>query len=553
MSHHVCCIAARARSERVERGDHQRVHACVSDTTPQDRTPLEIALARVAEVERENAELRAKLVAMEQQIRRLLRRYAATTSETLIHDCGQQPIPEIAAAAAHLRSEGAAAGVAAEVAAVTAPADGAQPKRRQPRARGRLTLPAHLETVEDRITLPPAELIDADGTPLVPVGTERSERLDWEPGRFLRRVTIRTRYGRKDSREAVVTAPVPPVIVARGLGADGLVLHIAHQKYGLGVPLHRQRGDWLRHGVDLSTQTACSWMGHLSRRLASVVGAIRQQILSEPILHLDDTPLKRWTGERRGSCHIARIWCYTAADQVFFDFTDSRAGHWPGDVLRGYRGHIVADAYAGHDALFAGSGGEATEVGCWAHVRRPFHELHRRSSAAREQLELIQALYRIDDVAAIVADSLGTDAATQRTRLRASEAPALLAAIRARADAIVATEPEQSELAQAARYLRNHWDALVRFVGDGRLPLDNNAAERQQRPIATGRKNWLFVASEDGGTWAADLLTVFQSCRLQRIDPIAYLRVIMPDLIAGDVDPLRLTPAAYATGRRVAA
>ena len=104
---------------------------------------------------------------------------------------------------------------------------------------------------------------------------ERCERLDWEPGHFLRRVTIRTRYGRKDTRESVITAPVPPAIVARGLGGDRLVLHIAHQKYGLGLPLYRQRSEWLRHGIDLSTQTACSWMRHLGTRLRGVAGAIR--------------------------------------------------------------------------------------------------------------------------------------------------------------------------------------------------------------------------------------------------------------------------------------
>ncbi len=516
---------------------------------PQDPTPLDIAHARIVQLERENQELRAKLVAMEKQLRRLLRRIAAPTSETLIHDPGQQPIPEIATAVAHLRADGDAAGVSAEVAVATT-TDAPKPRTKTPRARGRLTLPPHLATVEERITLPAAELVDSDGTPLVPVGSERAERLDWEPGRFLRHVTIRTRYGRMATREPVVTAPVPPAIVARGLGTDRLVLHIAQQKYGMGLPLFRQRSEWLRHGVDLSTQTACSWMGHLSRRLAPLVGAIRQQILSQPVLHIDDTPLKRWSRERRDSCHIARIWCYTAADQVFFDFTDSRAGHWPGDLLRGYRGHIVADAYGGHDALFAGSGGTATEVGCWAHARRPFHELIDRAQRAREPLELIQALYRIDDVAAIVARALGSDVVTQRTRLRSAEAPALLAAIRTRADAIIASEPEQSEIAEAARYLRNHWAALTRFVLDGRLPLDNNAAERQQRPIALGRKNWIFVASEDGGTWAADLLTVFQTCRLQHLDAIEYLTRTMPALIAGDVDPMALTPMAYAQTRR---
>lgn len=517
--------------------------------TPQ--TPLEIALTkRLAEVERENQELRAKLVAMEKQLRRLLRRIAAPASETLIHDPGQQPIAEIATAVAHLRADGAAAGVEPLVVAITNPATaGKQPRQPTPRGRGRLTLPDHLETVEERITVPPADRVDADGTPLVPVGCERSARLDWQPGRFIRHVTIRTRYGRMDTREPVLTAPVPSAIVARGLGTDRLVLHIAHQKYGQGMPLYRQRGDWLRHGVDLSTQTACSWMGHLSNRLAPLTGAIRQQILAQPVLHLDDTPIRRWSRERRGSCHISRIWCYTAADQVFFDFTDTRAGHWPRDVLRGYRGHIVADAYGGHDALFAGSGGLATEVGCWAHARRPFHELLGRTPRAREQLELIQALYRIDDVAAIVADATHGDPTAERARLRAAEAPALLDAIRTRADAIIATEPEQSELAEGARYLRNHWAALTRFVYDGRLPLDNNAAERQQRTIAVGRKNWLFVASEDGGTWAADLLSVFQSCRLQQLDPIAYLTEIMPALVAGDTDPLELTPSAYARSR----
>jgi transposase len=380
---------------------------------------------------------------------------------------------------------------------------------------------------------------------LVPVGTERAERLDWEPGRFIRRVTLRTRYGRMDSREPVITAPVPPAIVPRGLGGDRLVLHIAHQKYGLGLPLYRQRTEWLRHGVDLSTQTACSWMDHLARRLAGVVGAIRQQILAEPVLHLDDTPIRWWRPGHR-PCRTARLWCYTAADQVFFDFTDSRAGHWPRDLLGGYRGHIVADAYGGHDRLFTDSGGTATEVGCWAHARRPFRELVDRSPLALELLQLIQGLYAIDDVADTMAEARGTSVSVERAHLRRSQAPPLLAAIAARADAIILTEPHQSGLADGARYLRTHWTALTRFVGNPRLPLDNNAAERQQRPIAVGRKSWMFVASEDGGHWAASLLGIFQSCRLQHIDPISYLTDIMPAVIAGDVDPLHITPAGYA-------
>ena len=246
------------------------------------------------------------------------------------------------------------------------------------------------------------------------------------------------------------------------------------------------------------------------------------------MLHLDDTPIKRWTRGRTRVLPIARIWCYTAADQVFFDFTDTRAGHWPRDLLRGYRGHIVADAYGGHDALFAGSGGIATEVGCWAHARRPFHELLDRAPSARDQLELIQALY--------ASTRSPTSSPRRCTAIRSPSGRACAPPKRqrcsprsaTRAEAIIATEPEQSELAEGARYLRNHWTALTRFVDDGRLPLDNNAAERQQRPDRR-RAQELAVRRQRG--WrhlGGDLLSVFQSCRLQQLDPIAYLTDIMP-------------------------
>lgn len=520
------------------------------DASEPTLTPQQIArlITRLQDVEHENEELRAKVVAMDAQLRRLVRRAFAPRSETLIHHPGQAVIDEVAEAKRRLRLAAEAAAAAPSPVPMPAPAPAAQHTPRQPRAprgRGLHTLPDHLERIEERVELPPERRRDHDGTPLVPVGTERAERLDWEPGRFIRRVTLRTRYGRMDTREPVLTAPVPPAIVPKGLGGDRLVLHIAHQKYGMGMPLYRQRIEWLRQGVALSTQTACSWMDHLSRRLTGVIGAVRQQILAHPVLHLDDTPI-RWRKPDRRSCQTARLWCYTAGDQVFFDFTEGRAGHWPRDLLGGYRGRIVADAYGGHDRLFTDCGGTATEVGCWAHARRPFRELVDRSDQALTMVQLVQGLYAIDDTAQAIADERGSDPVAERTALRRSEAPHILGAIAARADAIIASEPRQSGLADGARYMRTHWTALTRFAIDGSLPLDNNAAERQQRPVAVGRKAWLFVASEDGGHWAAGLLGIFQTCRLQHIDPMAYLLDIMPAVIAGDVDPLTLTPASYA-------
>ena len=537
----------------------------------QQPNTLEEALLIIAAQRQENADLRARIVALDAQLRRLVRRLFRPAAET-IPEIGQTVIPEVLAHTTEVlrqelattttateatsiggsdtNTESAADPIATVTAAIAATAQGLPAKPKSPRGRGRTTLPDHLEVITERVTIPDAELTQPDGSMLVPVGHERAERLDWEPGRFIRRVTLRTRYGTRDTREAVVTAPVPPAIVPKGLGGDALVLHIAQAKYDLGLPLYRQRRDWVRQGVDLSTQTACSWMRHLGARLTGVAGAIRQQILDQPILHLDDTPLKRWDRSRRGSCHLDRMWCYTAGNQVFFDFTNSRAGHWPADLLRGYRGTIVADAYGGHDRLFDPlRGGGATEAGCWAHARRPFHE-HAELPEALDLLLLIQGLYRIDDVAATLATARGTDPITERARLRRAQAPSILDEIRRRRDILLTGPVTQSALAEGAAYLRNHWAALTRFLDDGRIPLDNNAAERQQRPIAIGRKNWLFVASEDGGAWASVLLGIFQTCRLQQVDALAYLQDIMPACIAGDVDPLKLTPAAYALRRK---
>ena len=501
-------------------------------------TNLTDALDRIDQLERENSDIREKFSALMVTHERLLRRIAFPRAETLLHHPDQRQLDFMAGLT--------------PVAPVPLPPEPApdQTEKRKPRRRGRglRTLPDHLEVTEQRIELPEAERHDTDGSALVQVGEERSEKLDFIPGRFRKLIIVRVRYGRRDSRQPIVTAPLPRSIVERGLPTDELVLHVAHAKYTQALPLYRQRQEWLRHGVDLSVPTACSWMEHLSTRLDPVAGAIRQQVLSEPFLHLDDTPLKKLE-PGRGRAKEARIWCYRGGGQVFYDFTDSRAGHWCQDLLRGYTGYVVCDAYSGHDRLFLHPAG-AREVGCWAHARRPFFELHDRSVEALDLLLLIQRLYDIDQRAEGAA-SASADAHTLRAQMRSIGAPSVLATIRSRCESLTVSATPRSELGQAAAYVLNHWDALCRFLEAGFLPLDNNAAERALRPIAIGRKNWMFVASEDGGAWAATNLTIFQSCRQLDLDPITYLKAILPALHRGQ-DPMGLTPRSY-TAKRIAA
>ncbi|MBA3847238.1 MAG: IS66 family transposase [Planctomycetes bacterium] len=484
-------------------------------------------------------EIREKLSALMVTHERLLRRIVFPRSETLIHHPDQSQLDFMA---------GLTPQAVAPIPPDAAPDQRVAKKKPRARGRGLRTLPDHLEVTERRIELPEAERRDSDGSELVPVGEERSEKLDFIPGRFRKLILVRVRYGRRDSRDPVRTAALPRFIVERGLATDELVLHIAHAKYAQALPLYRQRQEWLRHGVDLSVPTACSWMEHLSTRLVPLAGAIRQQVLSEPFLHLDDTPLKKLE-PGRGRAKEARIWCYRGGGQVFYDFTESRAGHWCQDLLHGYAGYVVCDAYSGHDRLFLHPAG-AREVGCWAHARRPFFELHERSADALDVLLLIQRLYDIDQRADGAA-SVHADLHALRSRMRSIEAPTLLTAIRTRCEALAVTTTPRSELGQAATYVLNHWDALCRFLEAGFLPLDNNAAERALRPVAIGRKNWMFVASEDGGAWAATNLTIFQSCRQLDLDPIAYLKAILPALHSRR-NPMDLTPKAYATKRMAA-
>ena len=508
-------------------------------TLDEARAIIAAQRAQLAQQSAESADLRAKLVALDAQFRRFLRRHAFPRSEKIAAVPGQQTIPEVMALAAQL----AATPMPAPDPAPPAGASTTKQAPRKPRGRGLRTLPDHLDYVEDRIELPVNQRRDADGMTLVPVGEERSERLDFEPGRFLRRIIVRIRYGRRDTREPIATAPVPMTIVERGLPCDRFVLQIAYAKYVLSQPLHRQRIDWLRHGVDLTVQTACGWMERLAVRLGGLAGAIRQQVLAQPYLHLDDTTMRLVVPDKH-RCATARIWCYRGGGQVFYDFTRTRAGQWCRDLLRGYRGYVVADAYSGHDRLFVDDG--ATEVGCWAHARRDFRHLVDRKPIAREILELVQALYRIDTVANERADQTGCDAQAARLSDRRRHAPAVLAAIRARCEAALLQESRGSDLTVAAAYVLNHWQALSRFLDAGFLPLDNNPAEQALRPVAIGRKNYLFVASEDGGEWMATNLTIFQTCRLMGIDPMIYLNDVLPGILTGrTTDLLAVTPAAY--------
>jgi hypothetical protein len=273
---------------------------------------------------------------------------------------------------------------------------------------------------------------------------------------------------------------------------------------------------------------------------------LRRQVTGTSYLQTDDTPVTilEDTGSRKG-----RIWTYLdpLTPQVVFDATRTHERDGPEAFLSGFTGDLQADAYTGYDALYRT--GRIRELGCWAHARRGFVEALPTDARAAPMIALVQQLYQIERAVA--------DEAVEIRRIRRQEQSLpILAAIRAERDTLAAAGLPKSPLGEAVRYLTNQWDALQRFVEDGRFRIDNNGAENQLRGVAIGRKNWLFAGSFEGARRAALLYSLVQSCTLIEVSPFEYLKDVLlriathPQRLIGDLTP---TGWAATVGRRAAA
>jgi transposase len=483
------------------------------------------------------ADLTAKLQAMEVRLSAMQRRTFGRSSEQL-HDPGQQTLDLLGSGPLPFGSAAAIAEVPAadQVPAATTPA------RRRPRGKRLGRLPDHIELVERVLDVPEAERIGRDGLPLVRLTEEVVERIDYVPSHYRRLRIIRPVYGRAFTDGDVqprVVAPAPAFLVPRGLPTDALAIQVLIAKFADHLPLYRQSAIAARQGVHLPRSTLCDWVGTVAGRLKPVWAAIGDEVRAGQYLHLDDTPIRVLAKNR---CLVGRLWTYGVQDAVHLRYAPSRAGCWPHDFLRWYRGYVMGDAYAGHNALFVD--GDRTPVACWVHARRNFYELIAQEPEALAMVRLIAVLYAIEKrLHDACADHDTIRAARQR------EAIPQLAIIRAALDRLAIVTTPKSPLGKAVTYALTCWNALIRYADTGFLPLDNNLAERSIRPVAIGRKNYLFLGSgeDGGGDWAAIAYSVIGSCALNSLDPYRYLTEIAPHLSDWRfTDYASLTPRVWA-------
>lgn len=404
--------------------------------------------------------------------------------------------------------------------------------------------------------LPPDQRIGPDGQQLVQIGVVNHTRLHLIPASFLAQVFPQAVYGLPAETDPVLTAPAAPQIIPDGLPTTELLIHVGYSKYGLHLPLTRQAKEYARMGVDIAKSTMCGWLDSLAAFLTPVDQAIRRQVLSQSVLHSDDIPVDLLS-PGTGSTVEARFWSYCDAQQVFFDFTEDRRGCHPTQALAQYHGVLMADALAQYNAIVAIN--LIVRLACWAHVRRKFYDARFTDPRCQEMVLLIQKLFaadaRIDD--RVKAGQLtGWAAPRRRWRIRRRYSARVLQIIEQKLTAWMpggsddCATPE-SPLGKAIHYAWAQWKGLTLPFDTGDLPIHNNVAENVQRAIAVGRKNHLFMGSEGGGRMAAVIYGLLQSCRLQSIDPVAYLRLVCASLLAGEKDVDSLTPLRLRQSGRV--
>lgn len=479
----------------------------------------------------------ATIAKQQHQIEQHLRRIYGASSERYVP--GQTYMdPLLLQASAPATTPGAAAPQEVSTDAEDElPAPVRRPRKHTPH--GRVPIPDHLERVVIELDLDDAErLCPRTGKPLIVIGYEESEKIDYQPGRLVVNVYRRAKYASPDRRHGndvgVVTAPLPDHPIPKCKADIGLVAHAIVSKFADHLPFYRQDTIFEREGVHLARSTLDGWALQTAEALMPLGNALKEAVLDTDVLFSDDSiiPLLE---RGRGKTRKARVWVYvrggTGPPLAAYDFSIDRSKQRPLEYLGDYAGYIHADAYSGYEELFAKQ--DVVEVGCWCHARRGFDEaMSSRPGEASEILGRIRVLYQHERQIRDVAPD-------RRHAYRQQHVRPVVKGLFERIDELRTTTLPAEPLRKAVQYVCNQRAALERFLDDGRLEADNNTAENAIRPLAIGRKNWLFAGSERGGRTAALYLGLIQSCKACDVNPWAYFDDVLRRIMSHPVKRLR--------------
>jgi transposase len=410
-----------------------------------------------------------------------------------------------------------------------APAPTPDPNAAKRKGHGRKPLPASLPRKTVLHDVPPEQRVCPDcGTERTCIGREVREQLEFIPASLVVLEHIRPKYACQACEANVVIADVLPEPIDKGLPGPGLLAHIAVSKYGDHLPLYRLEGIFKRSGVELSRSTMCDWMAVVAELLAPIVKRMLSEILSSKVVQNDDTtvPVQDHSGK---GIKTGRLWVSVGDHDhryVVYRYTPDRSAAGPEEIFKDFKGYLQADAYSAYDGLY--KSGEIVEVGCMMHARRKFYEARTTDPPRSHQaLAWISLLYDVEREAKEREPTDYEAFVALRHKMRAERSQPIFDKFHAWLEAELPKVLPQSPIAQAIQYALNHWEALKRPLEAGFLELDNGACERAFKPVALGRKNWLFAGSDKGGETAAVLMSLCTTCKNLGIDPQAYLRDVL--------------------------
>jgi transposase len=420
------------------------------------------------------------------------------------------------------------------------------------------------EVVHD-LTDAEKQALAGEGT-LAPIGEEVTEQYEWEPSCLYVLRHVQKKYARRpqrveggESAKNVIMAAKPPQPIPGSSAGPGLLAYLITSRFCDHLPYHRQERIFQRHGLRFSRQTTCDWARQLAELCRPIYELMIAEVLTSAVLHSDDTPVRVRDAHAKRQ-YTGRFWNYVGdVDHPFtvFAYTPDRSRDGPLEFLKRYRGYLQADAYSGYDELYKQSAGTIVEVGCWAHARRNFFDARKIDPLRAETaLAYIGQLYAVERQLRERREQQDRELSRAESAIRIADerqrqSRPVLEAFHAWLDGEAPKLLPKEPVRQAIEYVRNQWTALNRYVDDGRLAIDNNAAERALRGIAVGRKNWLFCGSDRGGHTAAVHFSLIASCLRHSLDPFAYLRGLfarLPVLLAANAtsdELLKLLPGRW--------
>ena len=400
-----------------------------------------------------------------------------------------------------------------------------EPKTEQAAVPKRRPLPPELPREDIRLA-PASDTCPDCGHALRFIRDEISERLEYVPARFIVHRHIRPQFSCNHC-DTVVSAPLPTQLIEKGQPGPGLLAQVVCAKSLDHLPLYRQQVIYQRSGVDIPRSTLAGWFGAVGAALKPLADALHHDLLQHPVLQADETPLSI-LDPGKGKTQRGYLWAYVTAQSaeraiVLYDCQPGRGGHYARDMLEGWSGTLVVDGYAGYQALF--DSGQALAAGCWAHARRKFFELFtvNKSPVAKLALDSIRELYKLER-------KIRQRPADKKRRWRKRYAWPRLEVFH---QWLLLQQPQaapNSALRKALDYTLKRWPALLRYLDDGRVPIDNNRCENAMRPVAVGRKNWMFAGSLRAGQRMASVLSLLETAKLNGHDPYIWLRDILTRL-----------------------